>query len=238
MYICEKCNKEFKNSGAKSTHQKNCDGKGSKLDLRKERKNEICPKCGLRIMASKQKHYNVCDGAGPRRNKPKKGYNPWNKNLTKETNTLILKMSNDIKKKYKSGEIIPAFKGKHLSEEHKNILRKRTNFGIVRRSKNEIYFAELCKQHFKNVLTNKCIFNGWDADVIIEDIKTAILWNGKWHYEKIMKKHSLEQVQNRDKIKLGEIQKLGYKYYIIKDLGKYNPEFVEKEFEKFLKMAS
>lgn len=105
----------------------------------------------------------------------------------------------------------------------------------TRRSKNERYFCELCEKHFQNVKHNEPLFNGWDADVIIEDNKTAILWNGKWHYEKITKNHSLEQVQNRDKIKIEEIKKCGYKPYIIKDMGKYNSQFVEKEFEKFLK---
>lgn len=38
------------------------------------------------------------------------------------------------------------------------------------------------------------MFNGWDADIIIEDLKIAILWNGKWHYEKITEKHSVSQV--------------------------------------------
>ena len=32
------------------------------------------------------------------------------------------------------------------------------------------------------------IFNGWDADIILTDLKIAILWNGKWHYEKLTKK--------------------------------------------------
>ena len=51
------------------------------------------------------------------------------------------------------------------------------------------------------------MFNGWDADIVIEDIKTAVLWNGIWHYKKITKKHSVAQVQNRDKIKIDEIKK-------------------------------
>ena len=72
----------------------------------------------------------------------------------------------------------------------------------TRRSKNEIYFFELCKTHFNNVLHNERIFNGWDADVIIEDFKIAILWNGPWHYRKIKSNHSVKQVQNRDKIKI------------------------------------
>lgn len=117
---------------------------------------------------------------------------------------------------------------------HKAGMSSVTSQSKTRRSKNEIYFAELCKQKFNNVLTNEPMFNGWDADIIIEDIKTAVLWNGKWHYEKITKKHSVEQVQNREKIKIKEIEGRGYKVYIIKDMGKYKKEFVENEFNKFL----
>lgn len=103
-----------------------------------------------------------------------------------------------------------------------------------RRSKNEKLFCELCENHFKNVKHNEQIFNGWDADVIIEDLKIAVLWNGKWHYEKITEKHSVKQVQNRDKIKIKEIKLCGYTPYVIKDMGGYNPEFVKEQFEKFL----
>lgn len=102
------------------------------------------------------------------------------------------------------------------------------------RSKNEIYFADLCKQKFNSVKINEPIFNGWDADVIIEDFKLAVLWNGKWHYEKITEKHSVEQVQNRDKIKLSEIEAFGYKSYVIKDMGKHNKQFVEEKFQEML----
>lgn len=101
-----------------------------------------------------------------------------------------------------------------------------------RRSKNEIYFAELCEKDFKNIGLNEQMFNGWDADVILKDQKLAILWNGNWHHKKISLGHSLEQVQNRDRIKIKEILKLGYLPYIINDYGKYNKEFVEKEYEK------
>lgn len=105
-----------------------------------------------------------------------------------------------------------------------------------RRSKNEIYFYELCKDHFKYISCNENIFNGWDADIIIHDIKVAVLWNGKWHYEKITKQHSINQVENRDKIKIKEIKKYGYKPYIIKDMGRENKIFVESEFLKFKKI--
>jgi len=78
-----------------------------------------------------------------------------------------------------------------------------------RRSKNEILFHKLCQKYFNNVRHNERIFNGWDADIIIDDYKIAILWNGKWHYKKITHKHSL------------------------KDIGKFNIKFVNAEFNKF-----
>jgi len=105
----------------------------------------------------------------------------------------------------------------------------------IRRSKNEKFFADLCKNHFgEEVLTNQSMFNGWDADVIIPSKKIAVLWNGKWHYEKITKKHSVEQVQNRDRIKNEEIRRCGFKPYIIEDRGAYNEEFVKNQFFIFL----
>lgn len=99
-----------------------------------------------------------------------------------------------------------------------------------RRSKNEIYFSELCSAKFE-IFTNKSMFNGWDADVVIPKFKLAILWNGAWHRKKITKKHSVEQVKNRDKIKIKEIIKCGFIPYIIEDDGKYKPIFVEQMFD-------
>ena len=107
--------------------------------------------------------------------------------------------------------------------------------GERQRSKNEIYFCELCEQHFKNVKHNARIFNGWDADVVIEDIKYAVMWNGVWHYQKVYKDYRLDLVEIRDKKKIIEIENCGYIPYIIKDLGGEDKKFVENEFEKFLK---
>ena len=78
------------------------------------------------------------------------------------------------------------------------------------------------------------MFEGWDADVIIPSIKVAILWNGPWHYKQISKTSSLLQIQNRDKLKLAAILRCGYVAYVIKDMGRYNPKFVELEFRKFV----
>ena len=131
------------------------------------------------------------------------------------------------KKKYLSKDAIY-----RLSEAGKKSANSQKD---VRRSKNEIEFCKLCESKFDLVRHNESIFNGWDADILIYDIKLAILWNGKWHYEKITKQHSVEQVQNRDKIKIKEIQKHNWTPYIIKDMGKYNLSFVKQEFDKLLK---
>jgi len=101
-----------------------------------------------------------------------------------------------------------------------------------RRSKNEIYFSEVCSKDF-TITTNEPFFDGWDADVIIHSEKVAIMWNGQWHYKQISKTQSLKQVEARDKVKTAIIQKYGYTPYVIKDMGKYNTKFVEQEFEIF-----
>lgn len=107
--------------------------------------------------------------------------------------------------------------------------------GDLRRSKNEIEFCKLCEEYFDNVKHNESIFNGWDADIIIEDIKFAVLWNGPQHYKQITKSHSVKQTQNRDKIKVKEIEECGWTPYIIKDMGKANKDFVKEKFDEFLK---
>ena len=103
-----------------------------------------------------------------------------------------------------------------------------------KRSLNEIEFCKKCETTFKSVKHNEALFNGWDADIIIEDYKLAILWNGAWHYKKIKENQSLSQIQNRDSIKLKEIQACGYIPYVIKDMGKANKDKVEREFDELL----
>lgn len=120
------------------------------------------------------------------------------------------------------------------AKERNRIRMLKTLSVVNKRSKNEIHFATLCEQHFNTVKLNCAMFNGWDADIVIEDLKVAVMWNGKWHYEKLTKKHSVLQVQNRDKIKLHEIIKSGYTSYVIKDMGKEDKKFVEEQFKIFI----
>ena len=46
---------------------------------------------------------------------------------------------------------------------------------------------------------------------------------------------SLNQIQNRDSIKIKEIVNSGYIPYIIKDMGKYKKDFVQENFNEFIK---
>ena len=155
--------------------------------------------------------------------------------LCKNCNKYFQIYSDTATNKFCSKECRFDFNRERFSEIGRNNILKQKQ---QRRSKNERLFAIFCKKHFNKILLNEPLFNGWDADVIIEDIKVAILWNGKWHYEKITKKHSVKQVQNRDKIKIKEIKKHGYVPYIIKDMGKYNPSFVKEQFNIFLRSYS
>jgi hypothetical protein len=109
------------------------------------------------------------------------------------------------------------------------------------RSLNEIYFADLCIDHFgiDNVLVNKPMFDGFDADVILHNHNVAIEWNGKWHYEKIKDGHNLKQVQSRDKVKKSIIEKkYGFDLYVIKDMGKHDKQFVKNQFDILIKHLS
>ena len=238
IFNCKNCNKECSRiiSETKSKNQKNlfCSNSCSATynNLHKEdriKKLKMCAWCKKEFETNHTKKYcsKNCQN------------NSHEVGITKRK--FICKNCN---KEFESKKKIQKFCSRSCSSTFSNIKNKEKlrKGGLksaqiqseIRRSKNEIAFAELCKNKFKNILTNKSIFNGWDADVIVEDIKVAILWNGAWHYKEISKKSSLKQIQNRDKIKLIEIKNCGYVSYVIEDLGKYNIKKVELEFDKFL----
>jgi hypothetical protein len=43
----------------------------------------------------------------------------------------------------------------------------------------------------------------------------------------------VSQVQNRDRLKMKAMTKIGWTPYVIKDMGRHNRTFVKTEFEKF-----
>jgi len=104
----------------------------------------------------------------------------------------------------------------------------------VRRSKDEIALYELCKDRFKAVENNKIISDGWDADIVIEEHKVAILWNGPWHYKQMPhKNHSLKQVQKRDEIKISRLTNEGYKVIVFED-REHTPESAFNQLIEFI----
>lgn len=103
------------------------------------------------------------------------------------------------------------------------------------RSRSEIYFAQLIQEKFNNVLTNKRMFDGWDADVILLDLKIAIHWNGPCHYLPLFGDDYLQVVQNKDRERYAAIEKCGYTNYIIDDRDNQGltKSKVRKEFNIF-----
>ena len=247
MNKCLCCGEQVKNKycdvSCQNKHQN--PNKANKIYGLKKSFKVICNSCGnVFYVIEREKLHPVKDkyyctrSCSNRRKHSKKTKNKISKSLTKEKTKKRCKNCGDefyLKKQkqiFCSRSCATSFRNNNglASKAGKASASK-----IIKRSKNEIYFANLCKSEFNDVDCNKPIFNGWDADVIIHDIGVAILWNGKWHYEKITEAHSLKQVQNRDKIKQKEIINYGYLPYTIKDLGKHSKKFVEKEFKNFIK---
>jgi len=103
-----------------------------------------------------------------------------------------------------------------------------------RRSRHERMFFDLVKRDFIDAVPNTCMFEGWDADVIIPSRRLAIHWNGNWHYLPIISEAYLTRVQQRDKLKQAAIMRCGYTNYVIEDRNtKLNEVFVNEQYVKF-----
>ncbi len=119
-------------------------------------------------------------------------------------------------------------KKRTCSSECLHILRSRAGRKAasvrIKRSKDEIALFEMCHNYYQNVTHNEILFDGWDADIIIYDTKTAILWNGPWHYRQMEhNNHSLLQVKTRDKIKRDLFEANGWVVIAYEDRH-YTPE--------------
>ena len=256
-YNCEFCNEtfDFKIRQQCGAHKRNCLKNPKRKEIlekikkanpnQKQHKEIKCEKCGKKfeVLITKK---NFLDG------KYKKNCSLKCANSRKLSEESKNKISITLKNKpHKNGslkekEIRECISCKKKFECYKNSKKKCCNLSCAGslggknsiqglRSKNEILFSELCYKNFGKVSNNEKFFNGWDADIILHNEKVAVLWNGVWHYKKITKEHSLKQTKQRDKLKINEIKKMGYKPYIIKDMGKFNPNFVKKQFNLFLK---
>lgn len=103
--------------------------------------------------------------------------------------------------------------------------KARNNPGLgTKRSKQEIELYSLCCDEFSNVDSNIKLVDGWDADIVLQDEKVAILWNGPWHYKEMnIGNHSLKQVQNRDLIKTKLFLENGWSVEVFEDRY-YSPQ--------------
>jgi hypothetical protein len=109
-----------------------------------------------------------------------------------------------------------------------------------KRSKNEIELSRLCIKHFgeSETLTNYKIFSGFDADVILENFKLAIEWNGVWHYKYIRRDQKLKKILHNDKLKAGIIRSHNYNLIVVKDMGSHNIKLVRKTFNVILNLLN
>lgn len=225
-FICKGCHKPFtkemtdKEFSNKKNHPKYCSRScANRREITDEIKNKISQAIKKRQEQNhKEKRVNICIVC-------KQPFTPkyYGKKICSDECQEYYKTH---RKEFLSDETIQKLRNGGLKSSHTQ--------AEIRRSKNEIYFYELCENEFEKVTHNENVFNGWDADVLIYDYKVAVLWNGNWHYKEIKKGSSLSQIQNRDKIKVEEIIKCGWIPYIIEDRGKYKKSFVEDEFKKFM----
>lgn len=103
------------------------------------------------------------------------------------------------------------------------------------RSSNEKLLFSKVLEIYPDTISNKRMFDGWDADIIIPSLKLAIHWNGPWHYKSIMGDELLERVKLKDQLRYKAIETCGYSNYIIQDLGKMDHVKVELEFTQLIK---
>ena len=216
LLICKNCEKEF---NTKHTEQIYC---GLKCSTQYNCINNIHSKEKYSEMGKK--------GAAVR---------DTNRILLRDTIKICLYCKTNFIPKRKEQK----YCNKECSRSHNIILimNGTIKMNINNRGKAEIYFAELCIKYFgeDEVLCNEKIFKDkndglWDADIIIKSLNLSVLYDGIFHFKQVKKGMNLNQIQSRDRIKRNIILDNGYKYYTVKDLGKFNKKFVINEFNLFI----
>ena len=245
--VCPICNQEIAITNYKQ-HMRVCNGYGpvsnysAKWDKYKNDDNTYtCPKC-KRIcptVKSMSLHYASCV----------KGLNKHMLGKTKETDEVVRRQSESLKRHYQEHpEKIEHMRQINLARFSKDNPDREIEIEKARRgglkssqirnvrSENETHFANLIIQLIgkDKVLLNEPMFNGFDADIIIPDIKLAILWNGAFHYKKCGETHDPEKAIERDNKKIELIKSYGYKVYVVKDLKSGKSKFVKEQFMIFV----
>lgn len=137
---------------------------------------------------------------------------------------------------------------KMCSTECRNELKRRVNAETEKRlgglwqrrnsrSKGEKLLSEKLLSLGLNVVTNKKMFNGFDADIILPDYKIAIHWNGAWHWKPIAGEDLLNKIKLRDTLRYKAIEECNYINYIIIDHKLGTPEFAaDIHFRKLIRL--
>jgi len=102
------------------------------------------------------------------------------------------------------------------SAKYNNQFRKSSN-----RSKIEIKFGEELQKLFPDlelVFNNRQILDGYELDIYIPELKLAIEWNGKIHYQPMYGEDKLKHIQYRDYQKQLLCQRENIDLIVITDL--------------------
>lgn len=138
------------------------------------------------------------------------------------TRELLLNYAESLKRKYCSGTC-----------------RNKINNQLINgsRSKAESMLENALKLEFINIkflFNSRMILSGnKELDVYIPTLKTAIEWNGIYHYANFRGDEFLQKTQKQDLEKINECKKLGIDLYIVKDLKSSN-KFIKQEIEKII----
>ncbi len=145
---------------------------------------------------------------------PIKGKISHKKGKTKYTDESIKRGAEKLKEKYASGELIPTWSGKKLSDEHKRKLTKALYDGYKNGTrlvnwKHETYQTEIIfMKYINNYFNNKNYihhkrFGKYEADFTWDKLKKVIEIDGDQHYR-------TEKNRLRDKNKDKFLNSLGY----------------------------
>lgn len=235
--LCSKCNDSISNFAFKR-HFETCNGVFKNLRKKKISNFKLedisvkindkfeCLKCHKQYSQKGIKiHYWRNHSKEGKKFNPNHGYKKriritWNKGLTKETNLSVLKSSKTLKARYKSGELIGSFKGKHHTiktrkklskikiELYKNFPEKHPNRKLAG-NRNKMTYPE--KVAFDWLTKNKINFENqkkilnYYVDFLIDKNIVIEIDGEYWHKDKV-----------RDLTRENKISKLGYKIFRIK----------------------
>lgn len=168
-FICKYCGKEVGNKGCLILHETQC-----KLNPNRIYRN-------------------------PNKNRLYEYNEPWNKGLTKENNDSLKQIGLTLKNKYKNGELIPSFLGKHHTEETKKRISEKRKQWLLDHKDQHVWrrdskFLSIPCENLKQYLRDKGInfveeYEPFDdinycVDIAWPDEKIAIEVNGNQHYNR------------------------------------------------------